>query len=55
MESSGRHPFFLRTTPLILLSLFLVTCNVSLYMQVRRLQLAIDDHGFSELLTSTRF
>lgn len=50
MESSRRYPFFLQPTPLILLSLFLVACNVSLYAQIRRLQLAVDDHGFSELL-----
>ncbi|KAK6085110.1 hypothetical protein SCUP515_00928 [Seiridium cupressi] len=50
MESSRRHPFFLQPTPLILLSLLLVTCNVSLYTQIRWLQLAVDDHGFSELL-----
>jgi hypothetical protein len=49
MESSRRYPLFLQPTPLILLCLFLVTCNVYLYGQIRRLQLAVDDHGFSEL------
>lgn len=50
MESSRRYPFFLQPIPLILLSLLLVICNISLYAQIRRLQLAVDDHGFSELL-----
>lgn len=50
MESSRRHPFFLQPTPLIVLCLLLVTCNVYLYGQIRRLQLAVDDHGFSESL-----
>lgn len=49
MESSRRHPFFLQPTPLLILSLLLVACNVYLYAQIRRLQLAVDDHGFSEL------
>ncbi|KAI9148251.1 Phenylalanine aminomutase (L-beta-phenylalanine forming) [Paramyrothecium foliicola] len=47
MESSRHYPFFLQSTPLILLCLLLVTCNVSLYTQIRRLQLAVDDHGFT--------
>jgi len=46
--SSNSVPFFLRPTSLLLLSLALIVCNVSLYTEVQRLKSATSDNGFSQ-------
>lgn len=46
--SSNSVPFFLRPTSLMLLSLALIVCNVSLYTEIQRLKSATSDNGFSQ-------